>query len=134
MSSYLNIYLVPKREQDKGEKRYLLLTSYNRNSDIYRFFQENISPRYTGYTSLSSNNIQLVIDDLENEIKTARERLDLYDKYARNNPDYIQEILGVRETLGDYNDTLNTVKTIKDIVEDIGLGYSDFEEVCCNIN
>lgn len=134
MSSYLNIYLVPKREDDKEEKKYLLLTSYSRNSDIYKFFQENINPRYTGHTSLSPGNIQIVIDDLESEIKSSKERLELYDKYARDNPDYIQEILNVREILGDYNETLNTVKTIKDIVENIEEGYSDFEEICCNIN
>lgn len=134
MSSYLNIYLVPKRKEEKEEKKYLLLMSYSRNSDIYQFFQENINPRYTGYTSLSPDNMQLIIDDLENEIESSKERLELYDKYARDNPDYIQEILSTREILNDYRSTLDTVNAIKDIVENIEDGYSDFEEVCCNIN
>lgn len=138
MSSYLNIYLVPKRKGNREKKKHLLLSSYSRNSDIYGIFYENISPIFSGNgdtcTPLTKVNVQGMLDDLDESIKSTKEMLDLYDKYAKDNPDYIQEIIGTREILKDYQSTYNMVEVLKDILEDTMNGYNDFEEMCCNIN
>lgn len=138
MSSYLNIYLVPKRKDKKEKKQYLLLSSYSRSSDIYEAFYENINPAFSGnedkYTTLTKVNIQRILDDLNESIKAVKERLDLYDNYAKDNPDYIQDIIGTREILQDYQSTYNMVEALKDILDNTVDGYNDFEEMCCNIN
>lgn len=138
MSSYLNIYLVPKRKDKKEKKQYLLLTSYSKSCDIYQAFYENINPVFTGneskYTTLTDVNIQEVIVDLNEAIKSYKERLELYNKYAKDNPDYIEEIIGTKELLQDYQSTYNIASSIKDIIEDTLNDYNDFEEVCCNIS
>lgn len=138
MSSYLNIYLVPERKDKKEKKQYLLLSSYSRSSDIYEAFYENINPIYSGnedkYTTLTKVNIQVILDDLNKSIKSTQERLNLYDKYAKENPDYIQEIMSTREILQDYQSTYNIIEVLKDILDNIVDGYNDFEEMCCNIN
>lgn len=138
MSSYLNIYLVPERKDKKEKKQYLLLSSYSRSSDIYEAFYENINPIYSGnedkYTTLTKVNIQVILDDLNKFIKSTQERLNLYDKYAKENPDYIQEIMSTREILQDYQSTYNIIEVLKDILDNIVDKYNDFEEMCCNIN
>lgn len=138
MSSYLNIFLVPKRKDKKEKKRYLLLSSYSRSSDVYEVFCETInhvrSENEDRYTVLTKVNMLEILDDLNESIKSVKERLDLYDKYARDNPDYIQEIISTREVLQDYQSTCNTVEALKNILDDTVDGHNDFEEMCCNIN
>lgn len=139
MSSYLNIYLVPKRKDKKETKQHLLLSSYSRNNDVYEVFYENIHPIFSGgeedkYTTLTLVNIQEVLDDLNKSIQSTQERLDLYDKYAKDNQDYIQDILSTREIIQDYQSTYNIVCVLKDIIDNTVNGYNDFEAVCCNIN
>ena len=57
MSSYLSVYIVPKRKSEEEEKKHILILSYSRSSDIYRYFDENIHPAFidiedTRYTIL----------------------------------------------------------------------------------
>lgn len=139
MSSYLNIYLVPKRkDKEKDEKQYLLLTSYSRSSDVYEAFYENINPAFAGneekYTTLSKENVQSALNDVSKSINLTKEKLKLYEKYASDHPDYIQSIIDEREVLKDYEQTYGDVAFISDIVSDTIEGYNSFEEVCCNID
>ena len=138
MSSYLSIYLVPKRKNKKEEKQYLLLSSYSRSSDLYEVFNENIPIAFCGneekYTTLTKVDMQKVLDELTKCITLTKERLQLYEKYASNNPDYIQSILDDRDVLKDYEYTYRDASFIKGIVDDTVDNYNSFEEVCCNIS
>lgn len=139
MSSYLNIYLVPKRkDKEKEKKQYLLLTSYSRSSDVYEAFYENINPIFVGneekYTTLIKEDVQNILNDVSKSINLTKEKLKLYEKYASNNPDYIQSIIDEREVLKDYEHTYGDVAFIMDIVSDTLDDYNSFEEVCCNID
>ena len=138
MSSYLNIYLVPKRESKREKKQYLSLLSYSRSSDIYEAFYENMPIAFIGsevkYTTLTKVNMQEILEDLSKNIKSTKERLELYEKYASDNPDYIQSILDERDVLKDYEATYGDVSCIKSIVDDTIDGHNSFEEVCCNID
>ena len=138
MSSYLSIYLVPKRKNKKEGKQYLLLSSYSRSSDLYEVFNENIPIAFCGnkekYTTLTKVDMQKVLDELTKCITFTKERLQLYEKYASNNPDYIQSILDDREVLKDYEYTYGDASFIKGIVDDTVDNYNSFEEVCCNIS
>lgn len=141
MSSYLNIYLVPKRkDKTKDKKQYLLLASCSRNSDVYELFYTNINPTFIGnrkeanYTILTMVDMQDMIDDICSDIKASQERLEVYEQYASKNEEYIQEILNIREILRDYKSSYEYINFIKNIVEDTIGGFNDFEEVCCNID
>lgn len=139
MSSYLNIYLVPKRkDKEKESKQYLLLTSYSRSNDVYEAFYENINPVFVGneekYTILTKENMQDVLNDVSKSINLTKEKIKLYEKYASDHPDYIQSIIDEREVLKDYEQTYGDVAFISDIVSNTIDDYNSFEEVCCNID
>lgn len=140
MSSYLNIYLVPKRkDRDKEEKQHLLFASYSRSTDIYEVFNEYVNPIFIGnaegnYTSLIKDDVDLMIDGILTDIRNSQERLDVYEQYASKNEEYIQEILDLREIIRDYKSTHDFLLFLKGLVEDTIDGYNDFEEVCCNID
>lgn len=137
MSSYLSIYIVPKRKSDKEEKKHILLAAFSRNSEIYQYFSENIHPVFAGkedsYTTITKESIREVVTDLSKDISNSKDRLAEYEKYAKYNPDYIQEIIELKQYISDLQYTQGKVAFIDDIVEDIDF-YKVIEEVCCNID
>lgn len=137
MSSYLSIYIVPKRKSDKEEKKHILLAAFSRNSEIYQYLSENIHPVFAGkedsYTTITKESIREVVTDLSKDISCSKDRLAEYEKYAKDNPDYIQEIIELKQYISDLQYTQGKVAFIDDIVEDIDF-YKVIEEVCCNID
>lgn len=138
MSSYLSIYIVPKRKSDKEEKKHILVAAFSRNSEIYQYFNENIHPAYNGnkehpYTTLTKDNIQDVIADLSEDISSSKDRLMEYEKYAKDNPDYIQEIIELKQYISDLQYVQGEVCFIEEMVDGIDF-YEKLEEVCCNID
>lgn len=139
MSSYLTIYIVPKRKSEKEEKKYIPLTSYSRNSEIYQYFYENIHPAYIGneepvsYTVLTSENIATVLTDFVDSISKTQTRLTEYEKYASGNPEYIDEIIELKEYIKNLQYWKDKTSFVYDIINDINI-FSEIEEVCCNID
>ena len=138
MSSYLSIYIVPKRKSEEEEKKHILVAAFSRNSEIYQYFNENIHPAYNGnqehpYTTITKDRIQDVITDLSRDISSSKDRLMEYEKYAKDNPDYIQEIIELKQYISDLQYTQGEVCFIEEMVDDIDF-YEELEEVCCNID
>ncbi len=137
MSSYLSFYIVPKRKSQEEPKQYIPLTAYSRNSDIYQFFDENLNIAYYGnednYTVLNIDSVNKVLADFNEDITKATIRLTEYEKYAKDNPEYINEIIELKEYISDLNYWKNKTSFIADIIEDMNC-YKKIEEVCCNID
>lgn len=136
MSSYLSIYIVPKRKTKDEPKKYVILTAYSRNTDIYKYFNDVISPTYNEdeYTSLTKNSISIVLDSFKEEIDSANKRLVEYEKYAINNSDLINEIIELKEYIEDLQYWKDKTSFIQDLISDIDYYDNGIEEVCCNIN
>lgn len=138
MSSYLSIYIVPKRKLDKEEKKHIIVAAFSRNSEIYQYFNENIHPAYNGnkehpYTTITKDRIQDVITDLNRDISSSKDRLMEYEKYAKDDPDYIQEIIELKQYISDLQYVQGEVCFIEEMVDSINF-YEEIEEVCCNID
>jgi len=138
MSSYLSFFIVPKRKDlQKEPKKHIITASYSRSTEIYQYFDENIHPVWAGneekYTTLTLENLALVFKDFDNDINKAKARLTEYEKYASNNPDYIQEIIETKEYISDLEAWKNKLTFIEDILDDMSC-YDEIEEICCNIS
>lgn len=139
MSSYLSFYIVPKRKSQEEQKKHIILTAYSRNTTIYQYFYEGISPVFIGsggesqYTTLTVGKLASVIQDFDNDIKDSKDRLVEYEKYAGKNPEYINEIIELKKYIQDLQYWKDKVSFIVDIVDDIDC-YEEIEEVCCNID
>lgn len=138
MSSYLSIYIVPKRKSEEEEKKHIIVAAFSRNSEIYQYFNENIHPAYNGnkehpYTVITKDKIQDVITDLSRDISSSKDRLMEYEKYAKDNPDYIQEIIELKQYISDLQYVQGEVCFIEEMVDGINF-YDKIEEVCCNID
>ena len=139
MSSYLSIYIVPKRKTQEEPKKYIILSAYSRSTAIYQYFSENINPVFIGngsgehYTTLTLQSLTSVLQDFDEGIRKSKDRLVEYEKYAKDNPDYINEIIELKEYIQDLQYWRDKTSFIVDIVEDKDC-YEEIEEVCCNID
>lgn len=143
MSCYLTFYGVPRKSkenehQEQNEEKPIKIVSFSRNNEIYRYFTENIDIYYcyeeTKYTDLSDDKITNVIEDINNDIRSSEKRLYEYEKYVSTNPDYIQEILSIKEYLEDLNRALHYTEFIQHMVYGCDYEYSNcFEKIVCNL-
>lgn len=137
MSSYISFYIVPKRKSDKESKKHIILTAYSRSSDIYQYFDKNIHPVWSGneekYTVLTLKDIDYVLKDLGNDIDRLQKRLNEYEKYSQGNPEYIDDILSLKESIQDLSSWKSKISFIADILNDMPC-YQEIEEICCNLS
>lgn len=139
MSSYLSFYIVPRRKYKKEPKKYIILIAYSRGTEIYQYFNENLSIAYAGnetkYTTLSAEDVATVIKNFKEDIDKSYNRLIEYEKYASTNPNYIQEIVDLKDYIDELSYWKDKTSFIADMINEIKVNYSSgIEEVCCNID
>lgn len=139
MSSYLSFYVVPKRKSEAEPKDYRIVVSYSRSCEIYQRFSEEMFIAYAGnedkYTTLDLDSVTRVIKSFNDDIKKAQNRLTEYEKYASTNPDYISEIIDMKEYIEELQYWRDKTSFIQDMVEELSYNYeSGIEEICCNVD
>ena len=81
MSSYLNIYGIPK----EGDKP-IEIVSFSRSHCVYRAICDEINIAWAGnsdvYTNLTTEMIDQVVRSIEEDLKSCTSRLQIYEKYA----------------------------------------------------
>ncbi len=133
MSSYLNIYLLPKEQEKK-----LLLTNISRNSGVYQAFNE-YGVAYAGneekYTRVTPEMMMSIKRDVKEDIDRVNKRLTEFEKHAAGNIDIINDILSEKEYLEELQDTYSELCWISDIVHDLeNFDWLEFEGMYVNID
>ena len=145
MSSYLNFYLVPKKERSDIQKP-LLFNSYSRSSDIYQAYYENIIPAFIGndderhYTELTKELSEYLVCELKKDIDKTKKNFEAKMKAYKELPklegealdSYLEEATSTPEYINKLESTLHFAEFINNIIDD--LEYSDFEKLLINID
>lgn len=143
MSSYLNIYLVPRKEHIPEQKP-LYLMQWSRNSEMYQVLKTAANPTYIGtgdkikYSDLTVQNIDTAIRIIQDNIAEWKKRINARVEVINQlkNPtreildDYIQDNMEDNAYVEELQDTLNELQSLHNIISD--LQYSDFEKAVCN--
>ena len=135
MSSYLNIYLKRKENQEGSP---LLFMSFSRNHPIYRVV-EAIAPVWAGdgdvYTKLTYDNLTECINSLDEETNHIVNKIVEYEKAVLKNPkkDIIDQLIEYKEIYKEMEENNHNLAFIRWFTNDINKGYSDFSKVLCNI-
>lgn len=143
MSSYLNIYLVPKKRNDEDIPEPLLFMSYSRNSGVYQACWEYITYignkekyQYTELTSDIMNNIiKDVKEDLDNFSKKYNDKLSIAKEVSPNKKfldDFLESQLAIKECIDNTQETLKELEFIASWIDNIH--YSEFEKVLANVD
>ncbi len=132
MSSYLNIYLLPK-EQDKK----LLVANICRSDMIYDYFNENgitYAHDDNSFTLLTKDLMDSIVSDVYSDYKKSSKRIDELEKHAAGNAEIIEEIISSKEYRDELYDAYMRINSIRNIVVDLEeFDFFDFEGVYANI-
>ena len=145
MSSYLNIYLVPRKEH-MPEQKPLFLMQWSRNSEVYQAIRDAANPTFIGtgdktnYSDLTKDDLDEAIESIQNTIKSCRKRIQARVEALNkiNNPpketldEFIQDNIDTSDYITELEETKSDLYALRNIIADIQ--YSDFEKVVCNID
>ena len=145
MSSYLNIYLIPRKEH-MPEQKPLFLMQWSRSSEVYQRIKEAANPMFIGsgektnYSDLTKDDLDEAIENIQNSIKSCRKRIQARVEALNkiNNPpketldEFIQENIDTSDYITELEETKSDLYALRNIIADIQ--YSDFEKVVCNID
>ena len=147
MSSYLNLYLLPKKWENAEESpRPLLFKSWSRNTDMYDLFRDYCNPTYIGngdksqYSKLNIKDLQYGINKEEELLAKAEQRLNdrlaTIKELGKSVPkevvdEYLEDLPSTREYIADTRETLNEAKVLCDL---LSYEFSDFGEILINVD
>lgn len=137
MSSYLSFYVVPKAEDSKP----LRLICYSRNTEVYRYFNDNLHVAYiedsegnTQYTELTVAKVDEVLEDLKNDIDKANKRAAEYEKHANGSEEIIEYIIEQKEYIEDLEWALHKIEFIRDLVQEMSYDCTGYNKILCNVD
>lgn len=139
MSSYLNIYGVNKKTKEKE-----LIVDYSRSNEMYGLLYDGlmITSAYSfnggedeeeRYTKITASDVERAIGGEQEFIGRMEKRLVEMEKYANGNTEIIDEIISLKETIRETQQTVNKADFLLDILYDTENGYNAFEEIVANI-
>lgn len=144
MSSYLNIYLVPKGNSDKPKNvplisnKPLLFCSFSRNHPIYSAITEAINVVYAGnedvYTQLTEDILRDAVEELDGEIDNLFHKIHEYELHSSGKKECIEQLIHYKELYNDMLTNAENLNFMKLFISDIDNNYTDFEKVVCNIS
>ena len=126
MSSYLTIYGIPKNEDKPID-----IVSFSRSHCVYSAICDNVDVAWAGD---NTSDLDRVIYNLEEDIKSSNQRLTMYEKYVLNNSEYIEDIISLKEYIEELTTSKNYCEFIQYIVSQADLGLSGFSQICCNVD
>lgn len=145
MSSYINLYLLPKqKEGDTITPKPLLLNSWSRSSNIYQAFYEHLNPVFAGndeepkYKEIKPSNLQALVLDLKHDLEAYKERIQAQTEIINSLKnisreileEYRDEFMSSREYIKGLEDTIQFFESLYEILSD--LEYSGFEKILIN--
>jgi hypothetical protein len=116
MSSYLNIYGIPREHPEEK----ILVLDFCRSNGVYSYFVDHWHP--TNWNDpepvdLTPEMIDRFIRDAKEDYDDTKKRLEALEKYAGGNREIIQEIMELKEYLEeDLQYPLDALNFIKDLV------------------
>ena len=125
--NHLTFYVRPK---DGGKP--IDIISFGRSTEIYQYFSDHLKLS-SEFTKLSENDVREVQSILTTDIYRNKMRLETYEKYAHINADLVEEVIGIKEYIGQLTKAKFYIDFIMLMVEESDLSYSRSSEICCTI-
>lgn len=126
--NHLIFYVKPK---DGGKP--IDIISFGRSTEIYQYFTDHLKIT-SDFTKLTENDIREVQSVLTTDIYKNKMRLETYEKYAHINADLVEEVIGIKEYIGQLTKAKFYIDFIMLMVEESDLSYSRSSEICCTVH
>ena len=122
------IFYVKYKECDKP----IEVVSFSRSTEIYQYFMDTLQIT-SECKRISISDIREVLSNLSSDIYRNKMRLETYEKYAHMNADLVEEVIGVKEYLGQLTQAKFYIDFIMLMVEESEASYSKTSEICCAV-
>ena len=135
MSSYLNIYLKPTVKEGENPKEPMYLMSFSRCNEIYSIMIDELNITFIGndenetnYTDITNDDINGVINNIKESIKTAKRNHEHYLKAWDKNRQSVIDLFSKSISQAEDRDTIDELyEAFSDKLREIG-DKTDFEE------
>lgn len=125
--NHLTFYVRPK----DGGKPVDILT-FGRSTEVFQYFTDHLKLS-SEFTKISENDIREIQSVLTTDIYRNKMRLETYEKYAHINADLVEEVIGIKEYIGQLTKAKFYIDFIMLMVEESELSYSRSSEICCTV-
>ena len=122
------IFYVKHKECDKP----IEIVSFSRSTEIYQYFMDTLQIT-SECKKISVSDIREVLSNLSSDIYRNKMRLETYEKYAHMNADLVEEVIGVKEYLGQLTQAKFYMDFIMLMAEESEASYSKTSEICCAV-
>lgn len=122
------IFYIKYKEYDKP----IEIVSFSRSTEIYQYFMDTLQIT-SECKKVSVADIREVLSNLSSDIYRNKMRLETYEKYAHMNADLVEEVIGVKEYLGQLTKAKFYIDFIMLMAEESEARYSKTSEICCAI-
>lgn len=125
--NHLTFYVRPK---DGGKP--IDIITFGRSTEIFQYFTDHLKLS-SEFTKISENDVREIQSVLTTDIYRNKMRLETYEKYAHINADLVEEVIGIKEYIGQLTKAKFYIDFIMLMVEESELSYSRSSEICCTV-
>ena len=119
--------------KSKNCDEYSNLVMFGRSTEIYRYFSDHFKIS-SQITPLCKDQVREIQNAIASDMYRNKCRLETYEKYAHLNADLIEEVIGIKEHIGELTQAKMYVDFIMLILDEVNASYSNITELGCSLN
>ncbi len=128
MSKYLVFYT-----KGKGNEIPTDLVTFGRNTEMYQYFTDCLSIDSEFYP-IRKDHLREIQSCVASDMYKNKRRLETYEKYAHINADLVEEVIGIKEHIGELTKVKMYIDFLMLIANEAEASYSNLLELGCSIN
>lgn len=125
MSKYLIFYTKSKNSEQPTD-----LVAFGRSTEMYQYFVDCFKLD-SEFNPLREDHIREVQSMIASDLYKNRRRLETYEKYAHINAELVEEVIGIKEHIGELTKTKMYVDFLMLIAQEAEAEYSNLLELGC---
>jgi ketopantoate reductase len=127
MSKYLIFYTKSKNCDMPTD-----LVTFGRSTEMYQYFVDCFKLD-SEFTPIRKEDLREVQNIIASDMYKNKRRLETYEKYAHINADLVEEVIGIKEHIGELTKTKMYIDFLMLIAQEAEANYSNLLELGCAI-
>ena len=128
----MNKYLIFHVKSKNGDVPTDLVT-YGRNTEMFQYFIDCFKLD-SEFTPIRKEHLREVQNLVATDLYRNKRRLETYEQYAHINADLVEEVIGIKEHIGELTKVKMQVDFLMLIVEEAEVSYSNLLELGCSVH
>ena len=127
MNTHLMFYTKSKKCED-----YTNLVMFGRSTEMYRYFIDHFKLN-SKITPINKEQLREIQNAIATDMYRNKCRLETYEKYAHMNSGLVEEVIGIKEHLGELTQAKMYTDFLMLIIDEAEASYSNLSELACSV-